>query len=50
MINFSIYLIILSFNFSENFNYIYVQGHPLISTFFGVLIGKLPEKNNFKCL
>ena len=42
MINFSIYLIILSpLIFFKSFNYIYVQGHPLISAFFGVLIGKV---------
>ena len=42
MINFSIYLIILSpLIFLKNFNFIYVQGHPLISAFFGVLIGKI---------
>ena len=45
MINFSIYLIILSpLIFLKNFNYIYVQGHPLISTLFGVLIGKITGK------
>tara|TARA_B100000965_G_scaffold405751_1_gene441135 strand:+ start:2680 stop:3834 length:1155 start_codon:yes stop_codon:yes gene_type:complete len=45
MINFSIYLIILSpLIFLKNFNYIYVQGHPLISAFFGVLIGKITRR------
>ena len=45
MINFSIYLIILSpLILLKNFNYIYVQGHPLISAFFGVLIGKITRR------